>query len=423
MKITIVNTFANRGGAARAAYRLHSGLRHIGHESVMYVQHGKGTSVVNFNPRISQPVSMSLPARIWRRFRPKAKEFTLAQYDKSRPPGLEIFSEVRSQFGSDIMADMPTCDVINLHWVAGFVDYALLPLLAKKPLVWTLHDMNPFTGGCHYDDGCTRYLESCGACPQLGSETVDDLSREIFLKKQDAFRQLNPDKFHVVTPSRWLAEEGSRSTLMKRFSFTVIPNGVDTDVFAPRSTSGLRETLAIPADNSVILFIADSVEKKRKGMQYLLDALSELKDPGRVTLLSVGNGDASIPTAFRHIQIGQVEDERLLSMIYSLADVFAIPSVQDNLPNTVLESIACGTPVVGFDVGGIPDMVKNGETGILVKLGDVFGLKSAIEEILTNTNLRKDMSNNCRALALREYSEMVQAKRYVSLYESVIKAC
>ena len=181
----------------------------------------------------------------------------------------------------------------------------------------------------------------------------------------------------------------------------------------------MRETFGIPEDGKVILFVADSVGNRRKGIQYLLDALGAFRDSSKVTLLSVGSGEIEVPGSFRYIRIGRIEDDRLLSIIYSSVDVFVIPSVQDNLPNTVLESISCGTPIVGFDVGGIPDVVRNGETGILVRQGDVFGMKSAIEGILSNDKLRESMSRNCRALALREYSEDVQAKRYISVYESV----
>lgn len=387
----------------------------------MYVQQGTGEGVVTYRPKMP-PKRPSLAARIRRIVFPKLGPLSFAHYAATRPSGLEIYSDGHSPFGADILNDLPACDVINLHWVAGFVDYSLLPKLAQRPLVWTLHDMNPFTGGCHYNDGCCKYHESCGACPQLGSSSRDDLSREVFRQKQAVFSQIDPRKFHVVTPSRWLAKESSRSVLLRRFSWTVIPNGLDTEIFAPRNTAELRETLNIPADSKVILFVSDSIENKRKGMHYLVEALAALKETSKITLLSVGGGEVEILGSFRHIRIGRVVDERLLSMLYSLADIFAIPSLEDNLPNTVLESISCGTPVIGFDAGGIPDMVRDGETGLLVRRGDVSGLKSAIESILSNDALMEAMSRNCRALALREYSEVVQARRYVSLYESVLRA-
>ena len=415
MKISIVNTYASGGGAARAAYRLHTGLGHLGHESKMFVQHGQGDNVVRFDTEIS------LAGRVLRKARSIAITRSFSKYNKSRPSGVEFFSDDRSLYGAKVIDQIPPSDLVNLHWVANFVDYTSLPMLANTPVVWTLHDMNPFTGGCHYDGGCNKYLKSCGQCPQLGSETTDDLSAKIYRRKQSVFNRMNPEKFHLVSPSKWLAEEVSRSTLMKRFTVTVIPNGLDTDLFAPRSTKELKETFGISEDNKIVLFIADSIENRRKGLQFLLEALSSINNPSKVTLLSVGGGNTNILTSFKHIQIGSVQDERLLSMIYSLADVFVIPSVQDNLPNTVIESISCGTPVVGFNVGGIPDMVKDGETGLLAKLGDVAGLKAGIEEIITNTILREAMSENCRKLAVTEYSQLVQAKRYISLYESLIE--
>lgn len=413
MKIAIVNTSASDGGAARAANRLHHGLRQIGHESFMYVQQGSGEGVVSFHP------DMSLMAIVERKVRSKIIGRSFSRYAKNRPLGLEIFTDDRSPFGSRPIENIPGCDVVNLHWVAGLIDYASLPILARTPMVWTLHDMNPFTGGCHYDNGCDKYLMGCGDCPQLGSSDQNDLSAAIWHRKQVAFNKLNPEKFCVVTPSKWLGREAKQSALFSRFDIRVIPNGLDTDSFAPRNSNDLRQAFDIPADAQVILFLADSVQNKRKGLQFLLDAISSLGDTSQLFFVSVGSGAFEISTSVQHIQIGRVEDDRMLSMIYSLADVFVIPSIQDNLPNTVLESMACGTPVVGFNIGGIPDMVKDGQTGFVVPPGDVAAMKVAIELVLGDTELRNTMSHQCRDLAVREYDLNVQASRYSDLYEQI----
>lgn len=413
MKIAIVSTSANDGGAARAANRLHHGLLKIGCESFMYVRQGSSEGVVSFLSDIS------LMAKVKRKARSKFFDLSFSRYAKSRPSGLEIFTDDRSPFGSSSIVNIPDCDVVNLHWVAGFIDYSALPKLARIPMVWTLHDMNPFTGGCHYDNGCDKYLMDCGACPQLGSSDRTDLSSNIWHRKQAAFNKFNPEKFRVVAPSKWLAKEAKRSALFSRFDVSVIPYGLDLNFFAPRNSSDLRQAFDIPTNAQVILFLADSVQNKRKGFQFLLDAIDSLGVTSQLVFVSVGSGTFEMPVSVRHIHIGRVEDDRLLSMIYSLADVFVVPSIQDNLPNTVLESMACGTPVVGFDIGGIPDMVKNGQTGFVVPAGDVIGLKVAIEKVLGDTELRNSMSHQCRDVAVREYDLNEQASRYSNLYNQI----
>lgn len=416
MKIIIVNTHADGGGAARAAHRLHDGLTYIGHDSTMYVEHGQQESnVVVFEP------SFSFADKLARGIRSRLIARDISGYSKTRSKGLEIFTDDRSRHGGQPIKNIPHGDVINFHWVAGFVNYASIPLLNQIPKVWTLHDMNPFTGGCHYDSGCDKYLTECGSCHQLGSANQKDLSNAIWKRKMAAFSSLASDRLHIVSPSKWLAQEAGRSSLLSKFSISVIPNGLDTQVFAPRRTEDLRMSLGIDADAKIVLFLADSVSNKRKGFQYLIDAIGTLDDSSKVVLISVGSGKNILPTKFRYVHISRVEDERILSMIYSLADVFVIPSVQDNLPNTVLEAMACGTPVVGFNIGGISDMVKHGENGFLVSAGDVISMKNAIRTILEDKELRLSMSQQCREHAVNEYDLTVQATRYSELFGSMIQ--
>jgi glycosyltransferase involved in cell wall biosynthesis len=280
--------------------------------------------------------------------------------------------------------------------------------------------MNAFTGGCHYDDGCGRYANRCGACPQLGSALPNDLSQRVWARKKRVFDRINPARLQLVTPSRWLAGEVKRSSLLRDFPVTVIPNGVDTDCFAPRDRQFARQVLGVPEDADVVLFVAEGVRARRKGFLLLSRALAELRAQRRLVLLSVGGGAAAMNSVVEHRHIGHLGDERLLSLVYSAADVFVVPSLQDNLPNTILESLACGTPMVAFAVGGIPDAVHPEETGLLAPPFDVTALRDAIARLLDDSGLQAELSAHCRRVALEEYSQGVQARRYAELDEHVV---
>ena len=199
------------GGAARAAYRLHKGLQRAGHESVMVVaaRTSDDPTVVAFEK------PMDLFSLVRRGLRQLRIHRDFMRYRNSRPHGYELFSDDRSSYSATLLDQIPACQVINLHWIPGLVDYgtffARVP--HSTPVVWTLHDMNPLTGGCHYDLGCGRHIDHCGACPQLGSNDERDLSHQIWKRKQTIFAQVRSSRLRIVTPSRWLAEEVTRSPI------------------------------------------------------------------------------------------------------------------------------------------------------------------------------------------------------------------
>jgi glycosyltransferase involved in cell wall biosynthesis len=224
----------------------------------------------------------------------------------------------------------------------------------------------------------------------------------------------------VVTPSRWLQEERKRSSLFSRFPGSVIPNGVDTDVFAPRDRQAARDVFGVPLDARVALFLADGVHLPRKGFRILAEALSKIGPGQKLFLLSLGKGTPPVSDTFPRLHLAPVHNDRILSYAYSAADVFIAPSLEDNLPNTILESFACGTPVIASDVGGIPEAVRPGITGLLVKPGDPASLASAILDLLSNDQKRLEMSLACRKLAVEEYSLHLQAQRYSSLYHQML---
>jgi glycosyltransferase involved in cell wall biosynthesis len=341
---------------------------------------------------------------------------------RKAPMGLGYLSDDRSRYGGHPWRHLPESDLIHLHWIAGFVDhhtfFDVVP--TTKPVIWTLHDMAAFTGGCHYNGACNRLTQACGRCPQLGSESDTDLSRQIWLRKSQTFRKLRREQLHIVTPSRWLGEQVGHSSLLSRFPRSVIPNGVDTKVFAPRDRQASRSVLRIPQEAKVVLFLAHGVHDPRKGFHLFTSMLASLESVSDLYLLSVGSG---LPLEFRtfpHTHVEHVSDDRFLSYVYSAADIFVVPSLQDNLPNTVLESISCGTPVVGFGVGGVPDMVRPGLTGLLATPGDAGDLRRTIVDLLKNAQLRKEMAINCRKIAMQEYTLEIQARHYLQLYSDVL---
>ena len=414
MKVVHLNTFDIKGGAARAAHRLHQGLIEVGVDSEMFVR----TKETEHPSVIRYELATGLADRLRRLWRREKISRAYRPYKTTRPDGLDLFSDDRSEYGSHVVDECPSADVYNFHWISAFVDLPSFLTQTQRPVVWTLHDMNAFTGGCHYNVGCSKYQSRCGACPQLGSNQNEDLARDIWDRKRRLYEQaVKEDRLHIVTPSTWLADEAKRSTLLGNAPITVIPNGLDTDTYQPRDTTGMKHTLSIPSDHSVVLFVASSTRVKRKGFSYLKQALDTVEAP--VTLVSIGAHNPEFSPSVSHIHLGSIESPLLMSCFYSLADIFAIPSLQDNLPNTVLESMACGTPVLAFDVGGISDMVRPGKTGWLVEKEDTDALRASIETAVSDPSTLDAYQRTCRNTTVNEYSTNVQTEKYLSLYESI----
>lgn len=414
MKILHIATHSFHGGAARSACRRHLAAIKEGYDSTMFSLTGGG------HPRVQvyRP-PRDLPSRLGRRWRRALISLAYAPYRASRPEGFERFSDDRSEYGGSLLAQMPAADIINLHWVAGFVDYPsfLVPASKRAPLIWSLHDMNPFTGGCHYTDGCERFLSGCGACPQLGSTHNNDLSSRIWHRKRALYEVLAPERLHLAVQNHWMATLVQSSPLMGKFPLTIIPSGVDTRDFSPREARFARNLLGIPPGARVILFVADSLDIRRKGFPVLQQALAGLADLPHLFLASVGSGEPSLEARVPHLHLGRTDNDRLLSLIYSAADLFVIPSLQDNAPNTVMEALACGTPVVGFAAGGIVDLVQDGITGRLAPVGEVESLGGAIRELLEDAAGRQEMADNCRRRGLQDFSLEVMGRNYGQLYQ------
>ena len=275
MNVLHISSSDIKGGAARATYRLHQGLCSYGIDSGMLVE--KKVS----NDETVVPYSSTLRSKkhLWSFLRKQEIKRAYNKYKKSRPSGLELFSDARARYDDSFQNYLAGNDVIHLHWVAGFLDYEVFfpQLPTRKPVVWTLHDMNPFTGGCHYSGDCHEFVKKCGSCPQLGSQEENDLSRSNWIKKYSALVHNNKASLlHIVTPSKWLAKKARESSLFYNLPISVIPNGINTDLFRPRDACRFREELGIPSDATIVGFVADTTANKRKGFNYLKEAVEKI---------------------------------------------------------------------------------------------------------------------------------------------------
>jgi len=368
---------------------------------------------------------LTLRQRLRERMRKEIISRQHASYQSTRPPYFDSFSDDRAS-GATALRTAPVDVVANLHLISDFVDHRpfFRSIPRHAPVVWTLHDMAPFTGGCNYAVDCERFVARCGACPTLGSSRAGDLSRHIFQRRARAYGGLATAAVRIVSPSKWMAREAMRSSLLGRFALAVIPYGIDTEAFQPRSRQTARAVFGIPDDMRIVMFVSQYLGNPRKGFDLLIAALKDLNVGHRVGLLSIGVGDTRLAGQVPqpHFAIGELKSERLLSFAYSAADVFVMPSRGDNLPNVLLEAISTGTPAVGFDVGGVSEVVRPGITGLLAPRSDVRQLREAIEEMLRNDAKRRELATQCRRIAVAEYALGIQAERYRDLYHEMLDA-
>lgn len=411
LKVLHISTLSH-GGAANAAIRLHLGLLKIGIQSKFLslakfkgaVQHSFVYSPSCFD--YIRRITLSASIRV------NGIRDTLIK----RPKGFEIFTTIESPYRLTNMPLYKEADVINLHWVAGFIDYQTFFRNNKKPLVWTLHDANPFTGGCHYFGSCSGYLNICSECPQLEGTSRQDYAETAFKKKIEIYSNL--ENIVIVAPSRWLYAISSNSIAFRSFPHRYIPYGIDHNVFKPIPRFKARSKYSLPSDKIVILFVAHSTENKRKGYQYLLEAIKCLNLEDNVILCSVGHKNDKKHEK-NHIEFGYIQDESLLAELYSAADLFVIPSTEDNFPNTVIESLMCGTPVLGFAVGGITDAITDGFNGFLAQEVNAHSLAKIIEKGIQH--LEKFDRDAISKDANHKYRLEVQANSYKDLYCETVK--
>ena len=311
--------------------------------------------------------------------------------------------------------------MVHLHWVGGFVSAQEVPRIGR-PLVWTMHDMGEFTGGCRFTSDCTRFHDRCGCCPQLASSRENDLSQRTLDRK---LRLWSNASITPVATSAWMQGLARQSAVFGQRNIRRIPIGVPTEVFTPIPVETARARFNLPLDATVLLFGAASLDDPRKGFHLLCGALASLPPAclQRLHLLAFGGGNSlalqKLPIPVH--TLGYLRDENELRVAYSAADAYVLPSLMDTLPSTVLESLACGTPPIVCAGSGVVDAVQDGVAGFLAPEPTVPALTATIERLLALGNTeRQTMRTACRQRAESEYTEARQARQYLSLYRELL---
>jgi glycosyltransferase involved in cell wall biosynthesis len=418
VKIVHVNS-SSSGGAYRAAVGLHKGLLDLSVNSTFFTQGSiQGDHFVRFQKK-SENQAVSFFNKL--HFKSIIRERSRYRFERFGKPS--YFEDPVVIWGPATASEFPPADVFHLHDLKQFIDYQTFfgKVASKHSMVWTLHDMTPFTGGCDYDYHCGRFQENCGRCPALSSSCEQDLSRKNLKIKTALFENLDPALVKIVAPSEWLSREARKSKAFGRFDTSVIPYGINTEDFAPREKQSVRAALGIAPDEFVMLVLSSNLDDHRKGLHLLAGTLHGLDPSVKFTMLYAGHGRAVPIPAVRMVHAGGFSNDRMLSLIYSAADVFVLPSLADNLPNVAIESLACGTPVVAFDVGGIPDIIEHEKTGLLARTGDVAQLRKHLDRLSKERRVLRSMSENCRQAALRKFSSRRQAEAYLAIYKQLFQ--
>ena len=413
MRILQVSDSDESGGAARAARRLHEALIRDG-----------VTSSIGVQRKYSDREDVHGPYTFLQKLQAKAGPWMQAAELRGYPARRgEGFSSARVPYPHfRQVVESLTPNVVHLHGIdRGFLRLEQLGGI-KQPIVWTLHDMWPFTGGCHYSLECDRFGTRCGSCPYLGSTRSRDLSSRTLSRKDKAWRKLN---LTLVAPSRWMAEQAAASALLGERETVVVPNALDTQVFKPLDSGFARRALNLPTEPMLILFGAvAATTDPRKGFDLLLDAMRRLPKgttSRRIELVVFGASSTehakrvAIPMRF----FGHVRDDVTLAMLYSACDVTVAPSVQESFGLTAAESLACGTPVVAFGGTGLDDVVDHRTNGYLAANGDPVDLARGLEELSRTVGTRRysQFSRLGRAKAVSTFDREPVARAHRELYQ------
>ena len=416
MRVLLINTSERIGGAAVAASRLMESLKNNGIKTKLLVRDKQTDQISVIGLERSW-------LHVWKFVWERVIIWKSNHFKKNN-----LFAVDIANTGTDItsLPEFEEADVIHLHWInQGMLSLRNIQkiLHSGKPVVWTMHDMWPCTGICHHARECTNYQQECHDCPFIyGGGSKKDLSYRIFRKKQKLYKN-SPISF--VTCSQWLEKQAQKSALLNGQRVISIPNPINTNLFKPHDKREAREKYMLPQEGKLILFGSVKTTDKRKGIDYLIESCNILatKYPELKETLSVvvfGNQSTQLEQMlpFRVYPLNFVSNEHELVDIYNAVNLFVTPSLEENLPNTIMEAMACGIPCVGFNVGGIPEMIDHLHNGYVAQYKSAADFANGIHWALTESDYEVLSEQACRK-AVANYSESIIAKRYIDLYNKV----
>jgi glycosyltransferase involved in cell wall biosynthesis len=413
IRVGVFNTF-DRGGAATGSIRRIAALRDSGVNATLHPLVSSLTADY-LKPLVPKPAQD--PA--WQKVHQNS---ILCAKNELGFQAMELFSLPYSVIDYTKYTKLISeFDVLHLHWVVGILDYQNAgDVLGDKPVVWTLADMNPFTGGCHYSEGCEEYQRECKRCPLLGGS---NLAHEGWQTKRDAYAKIK--NLEIICPSSWMAERVKKSSLLGSRVVHVVPNAYPINDFTPQNKIVARLKLGLPLDKRLILFGADSLNNKRKGGDLLAEALQIFKATNSVAenteVVTYGNHSINLPLPTHFL--GFIKTNSHLNLAYSACDVYAFPSREDNAPLTVGEALLCGTPVVAFPVGNVPELIKHKMNGYIASYGDVSDLAEGMRWAVETIDRKKmtKMSSKCRMVAEIYHSPTLAAERHIEIYRRLLQ--
>ena len=408
MRVLIVNTSERTGGAAVAANRLMMALNNNGVKAKMLVRDKESDSLTV----VGLPKSpMLLWNFLWERF---------VVFLRSRFSQKHLFEIDLANTGSDItkLREFQEADIIHLHWInQGMLSLKGIRkiLQSGKPVVWTMHDIWPATAVCHLTLDCRQFVNKCSHCRLLPNGST--LAGQVWKKKQ---WMLADASIYYVACSRWLESEAKASALLKGHKVTSIPNPIDTHIYNRCNKQEARQRLGLPADKRLILFVSQRVTNRNKGMDYLVEACRQLDVPDAGLVILGGHAEEVVGRLpFESYPLGYVNDEHRIIDVYNAADVFVLPSLSENLPNTIMEAMACGVPCVAFRVGGIPEEIDHRQNGYVAEYRNAEDLARGIRWILTEADY-DELSKNAVHKVAQNYSQQSVALKYLDVYQQAM---
>lgn len=408
MKVLHISYSDIEGGAARAAYRLHLALKSFGIDSLMLVVSKKTNDATVL-------VIQDLASQILRSMFKNIDRLCCRIYFKRKKKNFNFNWFAPSSIVTKIKKLKP--DVIHLHWICdGAISIGQIGKL-DIPIVWSLHDSWPFTGGCHVPENCMNYVSGCGDCPTLNSSNRYDLSRLLAWYKAFVFGKIN--NIYINGLSKWIANSASKSYCFRNKYVFNIPNLLDKNIFRSIDQTDARRELGLPLNKKIVLFGAMNATKdKNKGFDYFVKALNFLKISNTAVVIFGDEHPPQIDGNHEVYSFGKINDDSKMVLLYSSADVLVSPSVQENLSNVIMESMFCGTPVVGFNIGGNSDLIIHRVNGYLANPFDVSEFAKGIDFFLNNNN-PKEIRKKTKDHAHSKFDSNVVVKRYLTMYENV----